>query len=443
MEHFQQRAGRSFFVGVAAAVIMTACSKGEEARSPAQPLLKYALAAGGLPQSGIWKSTPAFADINGDGLLDLAALPRLGDGAHVWSGDGKGTWTEASEGLKRDFSCGGGVAFGDVNQDGSLDLAVADHCKGVFVYVGDGQGHWKASTEGLNPAIAQEESLAEDEDNDFVGAEDLALGDMNEDGFLDLVVTSAREGGLVVYWGDGSGQSWKEAANPDGLPSADDPEPGHSDSERGGWANRLLLHDVDGDGHLDIVASYYAGPRVWRGNGKGQWQSYAEGLPSLIPGGSLWGIAVGDINEDGRVDLAVADVVNGPEVFLQSQDGSWRQTPDVLPALLGGAYSVALGDLDGDGHLDLVIGGIRSKKIEEGYGLFILRGDGKGGWMEVQETELPSMGLAFTWGSALVDVNGDKRLDLAVATGGMAREEEKPQADKNALPVLQVWLNRS
>ena len=53
----------------------------------------------GLPQRGMWKCDPVFADVNEDGFLDLAAIPRLGDGAHVWLGDGQGRWTDSSWGL--------------------------------------------------------------------------------------------------------------------------------------------------------------------------------------------------------------------------------------------------------------------------------------------------------------------------------------------------------
>ena len=157
-------------------------------------------------------------------------------------------------------SCGGGVAVGDVNRDGHRDLVVADHCGGVFVYLSDGQGHWKASTEGLNPARSRTQPLSEDEDTPLRGAEDVALGDVTKDGFLDLVVAASYQGGFSVYVGDGSGTNWKEVTVPDGLPSDIDPEPG--DEYRAGWANRVLLTDIDADGHLDVVASYYAGPRV-------------------------------------------------------------------------------------------------------------------------------------------------------------------------------------
>jgi FG-GAP-like repeat len=124
----------------------------------------------------------------------------------------------------RDTSCGGGLAFGDINQDGRLDLAVADHCEGVFVFLQDGQGHWQAATQGLNPARARQPDVAKETMNPYTGAEELALGDVNEDGFLDLVVTASDKGGLAVYFGDGSGKNWQEA-KADGLPSSDDHEP--------------------------------------------------------------------------------------------------------------------------------------------------------------------------------------------------------------------------
>ena len=412
---------RSCFRWAVLAAIFACCSRENSAHFHDQPL-KWTLGAKGLPQDGLWKSTPIFADVNEDGFLDLAALPRLGQGARVWLGDGKGTWRESSEGLKLDLSCGGGVAFGDVNKDGHLDLVVADHCAGIFVYLGDGRGHWKPATQGLNPAASREQPSADDEDSRFVGAEDVALGDVNEDGFMDLVVASRADGGITVYFGDGSGKSWKEARS-DGLPKS-------------GWANKLLLRDIDGDGHLDVVASYYEGPRVWRGDGKGHWQPYSEGLPSPNAGGLYRGLAVGDVNEDGRLDIVAANARNGPELYLQTKSGSWQPAPAPLPSMTGGAKSVALGDLDRDGHLDMVIGGRQSANAD--YGLFILRGDGKGGWTELQNTNLPTTGLPPIWGIALGDVNGDGLLDLAVTTGALPVERQTNEP----LPRMQVWLNR-
>jgi hypothetical protein len=384
------------------------------------PELKWTLAANGLPGDGMWKSTPLLADFNGDGFLDLAALPRLGNGAHVWLGNGKGTWRDASDGLALPLSCGGGVAVGDINKDGHLDLAVADHCAGVFVYLGDGRGHWKVSTQALNPAAAHK-PVPEGLENELVGAEDVAVGDVNEDGFLDLVVSSRMEGGITVYLGDGSGQSWREAISDD-LPKS-------------GWANKILLRDIDGDGHLDVIASYYEGPRVWHGDGKGHWRPYSHGLPTSSAGGLYRSLAVGDVNEDGRLDIVVANVNTGPEVYLQSRDGGWRSTPPMQSSIRAGAMAVALGDLNGDGHLDLVVGG--SSSIRDDYGLFVFSGDGRAEWTELPQTDLPEKGLTFIWGLAIGDINRDGSPDLAVTTGGLAIKRPKGES----LPRIQVWLN--
>jgi hypothetical protein len=84
------------------------------------------------------------SDVNKDGFLDLAAMPRLENGPRVWLGNGKGQWADSSSGLFRRHpsSCGGGLSFDDINRDGHLDMAAADHCQGLFVYLGDGAGRW-------------------------------------------------------------------------------------------------------------------------------------------------------------------------------------------------------------------------------------------------------------------------------------------------------------
>jgi hypothetical protein len=333
-------------------------------------------------------------------------------------------------------TCGGGIDFGDINRDGQDDLVVADHCTGTYVFLADGQGHWKLTKAELNSAIADKNK--NEEINPYAGAEFLALGDVNEDGALDLIVSASDRGGFSVFLGDGSGNNWKEQLG-DGLPSADDPV--EQDPQRGGWATRFLLRDMNGDGHLDVVASYYTGPRVWLGDGKGRWKSGSKGLPSLKSQGALWGVAAGDVNKDGRQDLLVANTDEGPQLFLQRQDGSWQTTPEILPKFKGGVQAVTLGDLDRDGYLDMAVGAFRGEDMNIAYGLFVLRGDGKGGWAEWEETGLPDNGLEVIWGMALGDVNGDGRLDLAVTSGS---HRPPPKSDTTTkLPRVQVWLNET
>lgn len=445
--------------------------------SPAMPSsgqagVRFALAAEGLPDPASdkvhWRSTPLLADFNADGQLDLAAYGRYADGAYVWLGDGKGHWREARQGLPRlkeggevESACGGGLDAGDVNRDGHLDLAVADRCTGVFVYLGDGQGHWQVATERLTTAKAQDETVEETERGYYRGAEDLALGDVNGDGVLDIVTIADDHGGFTVYFGDGSGKAWQESLGDDGLPSTGDEDP--TLGFTGGRGNEVILRDMNSDGHLDVIATHLWGPRVWLGDGKGRWKKASEGLPKPVIGGIFDAVTVADFNEDGRLDLAVSNVVDGPTVFLQNADGTWQATPDVMPGMRGGAGAVAAGDVNQDGHADLVVGGRLNHEFKrDDFGLFVLLGDGRGGWTP-HPAGLPEMVLPLIWGITLGDVNKDGRPDLAVTAGGSSRpslfhprkkkahkdkdnpppQDAKPAQPEPKLPKVQVWLNQS
>ena len=344
----------------------------------------YAPAREGLPSVKIWKSQFAFGDINGDGFPDIGAVSRLADGPWIWQGDGKGHWTEAASGLPRESYCGGGMAFGDANGDGKMDVAVADHCRGVFVYFGDGGGHWTNASAGLPT----------------VGSEDVAVGDFNHDGCMDLVISAASDEGIRAFKGNCKGV-WKESSN--GLPHAE-------------WGNGVEMVDMDGDGNLDLIAAYAAGPRVWLGDGKGNWRDGSEGLPAPDIHGLYWGLAVGDVNGDGKPDIATGAAVPGAEVFIQEPGPKWRAANvGIVPM---NALGVALGDLDNDGHIDLVVAGKTNlEEIGGVYGVFPFFGDGAGNWKFVENTGLPTTGRERTWGAALADIDHDGVLDIGVAFG--------------------------
>jgi hypothetical protein len=247
---------------------------------------------------------------------------------------------------------------------------------------------------------------------------------VNGDGNLDILAGSSSEGGIHLYLGDGTGREWN--LTPVGLPLE-------------GWANRVRLTDLNGDGAVDIVASRGEGPRCWHNDGKGNWIPASAGLPEPIIGGLYHGLDVGDVNQDGRVDIALANWIDGPEVYLQTEGGAWQKMPDVFPKMRGGAYGLALGDLDGDDRLDIVVSG--RLKVEGGYvrGVFALHGTPDGSWQFVSNSGLPSTGLGKTTGVAIGDINGDGVADIAACSG--LKIESVPGPRKPVIAAhMMVWV---
>jgi hypothetical protein len=360
----------------------------------------------------------------------------------VFLGDGKGHWTESSTGLAMpDGTCGGAIATGDVNKDGKLDLAVADHCTGLFVFLGDGKGAWKPAVSRLTPDAARMPK-AEDPGADlsvFIGAESIGIGDVNEDGFADLVAAASDRGGFSVWFGDGSGAKWRESKQ-DGLPSADDPPPGEAGGDDAGWATELRLVDMNRDSHLDVVAAYHLGGRVWLGDGKGRWTPASEGLPSATVAGLYFRMAVGDLNGDGRPDLVLANIINGAEVYLQQPNGAWRAAADPMPSLRGGAHAVTLGDFDGDHVLDLVIAGRQAQSNAEDFGIYVFRGTGSGEFVAWPSGGLPEGGQPDIVGMTAADVNGDGRPDLLVCGARLPRPRVRGATPTAEPQLLIVYL---
>jgi hypothetical protein len=372
---------------------------------------RFASGSRGLPTVGEWRTHPAVADVNGDGKPDIAALARKSVGPTVWLGDGKGAWKSASTGLLvPEGSCGVGVDLADVNEDGKLDLGVADHCQGLFVFFGDGKGVWK-----LGPTVTRELGR---------GYEDMAFTDLNRDGHVDLVAISSSRDGLVAYMGDGQGR-WKLADV--GLPDS-------------GSGADLKVGDLNGDGRPDIAASFVAAGQgsklppesshnvVWLSQPSGRFEPSSRGIPNDA---KWWGVALGDVNGDGRLDVALSSDhwPDRPSILVYLGDGgtSWKPAVEGLPTPKDDLMfeGVELADLDGDRHLDLIA------VSHMDAGIRVWMGDGQGKWRECKDTGLPEGRTTLRgWGLAVQDLNGDQRPDLVVGVG------------REGKGGLEVWFNR-
>jgi hypothetical protein len=183
----------------------------------------------------------------------------------------------------------------------------------------------------------------------------MAIADMNEDGFPDIVLPPQRGNGdglPAIYLGDGKGH-WKGWAAT--VPHALD-------------YGSVVVADFNKDGHMDMAFSVHLnGVFVYMGDGKGHFTEVSEGLPHDFPTRRL---VVADVNHDGYPDLvaitegptagAIPGVPRGPLIAMinKNKGKSWQTENVVPPGVTTGADWLSAGQFNEDGRTDFVLGSI-------------------------------------------------------------------------------------
>lgn len=374
-------------------------------------------------------------DLDGDGIPDGAGVD--GSGRHVFIGHGTGDGrytlvTTLTLSVQQTLS----ITGGDFTGDGRADLVVNGDGQTVYLLVGTGDGtvkkpvgyatgpqHLTAASLGGSSA-ADLISLSEDPGTAYgvlggrTGLEaaqlvpsqvpgEIATGDVDGDGRNDVVTAGGilpEDGGIWSALGADLGRG-------KGRFSATKTTLVREESASSGVA-ALVLADVDLDGRLDAVGgfeNFQFNPSnifVARGLGNGR---FADSLmtDNGDQSGDVLAVAVGDVTGDGKPDV-VSNTRIALSVLPGKGDGTFKK-----PIVSGSGgleqTQTLLGDVTGDGILDVVATMVTGNNNFASADLVLEKGDGAGHFVEVQRISVDSN----IRGAALVDLDGDGRLDLA------------------------------
>jgi hypothetical protein len=333
-------------------------------------------------------SNARIGDMNNDKKLDLIVASGDKRTITVLPGKGDGQFaTAASTTTVADPP--GEMALGDVNGDGKLDLAIATHDSyNIVLLLGDGNG--KLTLAPSSPIIMKIGNSPH--------THGLAMADMNGDKRLDLVTVNNTDNDVSIAFGDGRGSFAPAPRSP--FPVGPSPYP-------------LAVGDVNGDGHLDIVATATAtGPSraqqlplsraltLLLSDGRGSFRSTQLPLRT----GEPWFVVIADLNNDRKPDIAVTHhELNEMTILLGDGAGGFVEAK-ASPFDVGHhAFHAVVTDVNRDGRMDVVAAG--------GDSLRVMLGDGQGGFA-VGPVIPTGRG---TWRLDLNDLNGDGKMDLVTS----------------------------
>jgi FG-GAP-like repeat len=330
----------------------------------------------------------ALADLNGDGHLDLISKHLLQQSIGVRFGDGRGDFGRRPAELLRLSYQPGAIALGDIDNDGILDLGIASR---------------EADREFVHVLRGNGQGRFMEVSGSPVGVSAsfefykpiLYLRDLNQDRKADIVTANGRRNRIHVLLGDGQGGF----ANPAAVSLEPD-----------GDFYSFALADIDQDGQMDIVAADNGATgdargrlHFKRGKGHGAFLDVAESMPPVLPDPRIGSLM--DVNGDMHADIVVTHGRSRQiEVLLNDGRGRFTSAPAIY-TVAGEANEVVVADVNADGRGDLVVATVNSVTVLLGT---------SGGFK-------PAPGSPFRAGPGAYrvtvgDVNSDQRPDLLASS---------------------------
>ena len=288
-------------------------------------------------------------DLNGDGVVDIMVGTTYQTQSRLFLGTGGGRFTEttATHVPAMPLSVGD-LEPGDVDGDGDLDLVLADWGAGnnmtndggrTRLWLNDGSGRFNDATAARMPDIRVRFSW------------DLELADVDNDTDLDLLVSCKRCPGSHLFRNDGAGTFTDDAR---GIPQyTNNYEFEPMDLDGDGWLDLVTMNDGE------IVGGNSSSRRehVFRNDGKGRFRDATDAWwpPASNVGEDDNMVAFLDYDSDGDADFVVGSLSGPDRLLINDGKGNLSVALDVFDGEpTPGTLGLALADLDGDGRMDVV-----------------------------------------------------------------------------------------
>ncbi|HTF89051.1 MAG TPA: VCBS repeat-containing protein [Planctomycetota bacterium] len=271
------------------------------------------------------------ADMNGDTKPDLVTVNSSTDNVSVLLGDGLGGFGAATLFATPSTSFPVWIDAGDLDGDGKLDIVTGNqHTNDLSVLLGNGAGGL-GSPSNFNIGFS---------------AERIRLADMDANGTLDCVTACYLDDRVTVHLGDGNGHF------------------NLVDSEYANEPKGLAVGDVNADGKLDVVVPGLGNGLVYRFLGQGNGgleaaKSYHIGTGNPSPAS----VMIADVSGDGRPDLITCNLGTPTSLSVLVGVGGGEFAFTLTSPIPESAYDAVAADLNGDGFADVVTSNMQSSSM--------------------------------------------------------------------------------
>ncbi len=384
----------------------TAVQRSGETAGGEESLFRIEDISKGLPEEGLWRQNVELVDIRGDGSPAIITPPPRKAKPEkkrpfVFEWDSKGErWVEGNLRFPplEDYGYGG-IAVGDINNDGRLDIALAVHSGRIILLMNDGKGGF---TEAPFPMPKDFRSRT------------IALADLNGDGLLDVIAFSEFPP-LVQGKGPQDKMNRDLLHKPVGIAVGINKSGGEWDVRRieGSdmlFGDSLAVGNVTGGPTKDLLVAVYSTLQtisdkvLWTGDRNGNF-SFKEHTTDALKGYVATSVKTGDIDGDGRDEAVfLLAPIEGRASKMELKAYKWtgealKEIPSD-PELKSRPIAFSLFDIDGDGRQELIV------LCEDG--LHVYKYDGKG-WPEIASRAIPSVDTIGAY-----DLAAGKRSDGSV-----------------------------